>query len=227
MLQKMIYFWVRYVHPSFSTLISTIGTLGLISCSLSLWLLAYLAEEVWEKEAFSFDRTVLLWIHQGANPVLDLLMLSVTKLGNPTVVTPIALAVFLLFWWQRYRQQAILFAIACLGGAILSTGLKLVFNKPRPDLWKPLITETSYSFPSGHALGSVVLYGMTAYLLAERYPHLTRQIYGLAITLILAISFSRLYLGVHWLTDILAGWGVGFLWIIVCVTMQRLRQFNA
>jgi hypothetical protein len=78
MIQTIISFWVRHVHPSLSTLIATIGTLGLISCSLSLWLLAYLAEEVWEKEAFTFDRTVLLWVHQGANPVLDLLMLSIT-----------------------------------------------------------------------------------------------------------------------------------------------------
>ncbi|MBD3880792.1 phosphatase PAP2 family protein [Phormidium tenue FACHB-886] len=227
MLRKLIHFWLHKIYPSLTALIAAIGVVGLGSCLLILWILTHLFEEVWERESFTFDRSVLLWIHQSANPTLDAVMLAVTRLGNPGVVVPATCIVLLLLWWRRYRQEAKLFAIACIGGAVLNRGLKLLFTKPRPELWKRLIDETSFSFPSGHALGSVVLYGMIAYLLATHYPKWAALIYGLAVSLILVISFSRLYLGVHWPTDIIAGWGIGFLWVTICTTMlkpQKLQQ---
>jgi membrane-associated phospholipid phosphatase len=101
-------------------------------------------------------------------------------------------------------------------------GIALTFARPRPLLWPRLIQETSYGFPSGHALGSIVLYGFLAYLLVRRYPGQGRSIYGMAAGLIGAIGFSRLYLGVHYPTDILAGYAVGWLWLMVCVfVLQR------
>ena len=135
--------------------------------------------------------------------------------------------IYYYFWWRRYREEARFFILACLGGFILNTGLKLFFSKPRPELWHQLISEKSFSFPSGHALGSMVLYGFIAHELATHYPRFAKLIYSLTVILIAAIGISRLYLGVHWPTDIIAGYGVGFLWLMICITMlklQRLRQ---
>lgn len=85
-------------------------------------------------------------------------------------------------------------------------------------------TGLSYSYPSGHAMGSMVLYGFLAYILAIHYPRYARLVYSIAAILVMAIGFSRLYLGVHWPTDIIAGYGVGFLWVTLCITMLKLQQ---
>jgi membrane-associated phospholipid phosphatase len=226
MLRQISNFWLRYIHPRLAPLIATIGIVGLASCLLILFVLAKLAEEVLEGDTFAFDTTFLLWLHHFANPNLDHLMLFLTNLGNPSTVVIVAGITVLLLWWRSYREEAKVFVFACLGGLILNTGLKLFFSKPRPELWHRLISEKSFSFPSGHALGSMVLYGFIAYELAIHYPHLSKVIYSLTVILIVAIGVSRLYLGVHWPTDIMAGYGVGFLWLMICITMLKLQRLE-
>ncbi|MCC0178842.1 phosphatase PAP2 family protein [Waterburya agarophytonicola K14] len=227
-MQKWLYrltkFWRRKVHPQLSTLIATVGVTGLLSCLLIIYVLGKLSNEVLEKEAFAFDQTILLWIHSFANPTLDRIMLWVTNLGNPSTVVVIVTISLALLLWRKYYQEAKIFLVDCLGGVILSYGLKLVFSKTRPDLWQSPITETSYSYPSGHALGSTILYGFLAYLLATRYPKFSWLIYAVAGLLIFAIGLSRLYLGVHWPTDIIGGYCIGFLWVVLCITMLRLHK---
>lgn len=226
MLRNGIKFWLRYISPRIETLIATLGIVGLGICLLLLWIVAKLSKEVWEREAFAFDTSFLLWLHQFSSPSLDRIMLFITKLGNPGIVLPIAFITLVILVWKRQWQETQLFVIVCLGGAILNTGLKLIFSKVRPALWHRLITETTYSFPSGHALGSVVLYGAIAYLLARSYPKFSQLIYTLTSGLILAICLSRLYLGVHWPTDIIAGIGIGFLWLTLCVVMLELQNLK-
>jgi undecaprenyl-diphosphatase len=224
---RFLSFWLRHVHPRLVSLITTIGIFGLASCLIILFVVAKIADEVLEKESFAFDRSLLLWIHSFANPNLDRVMLTITRLGNPSIVTTVVLVSLGILWWRHYRQEATIFASACLGAFILNTGLKMFFTKPRPQLWTRLISETSFSFPSGHALGSLVLYGIIAYLLATRYPRSSIFIYSLAVILIAAIGISRLYLGVHWPTDIIAGYGIGFLWLTICITMLKLQKMSA
>ena len=226
MLKRLLKFWLQKIYPSLALLITTVGTVGLGCCLLSIWIMTHLFRELLEQESFAFDKATLLWIHQFANPSLDALMLAVTKLADPEVAIPLVVLTVGLLVWRRCFQEAQIFFIACLGGAILNVGLKLVFSRPRPELWPRLIAETSFSFPSGHALGSVVLYGMIGYLLAQAYPHLSRVICGLTLSLIAAISLSRLYLGVHWPTDIIAGWSIGFLWVMVCITLLKLQDLQ-
>ncbi len=222
MLHKLS-FWLQNIYPRIAPLIATIGTVGLATCLLIVFVLAQLFEEVLDREAFAFDTTLLLWLHQFSNPMLDRIMLIITQLGNPSIVVLVAVVSLALLWLQGYKQEAKVFAIACLGGIILNTGMKLAFSKARPELWHRLITEKSFSFPSGHALGSVVLYGFLAYLLAVGYPKLAWIIYILAVVAIIAIGLSRLYLGVHWPTDIIAGYGIGFLWLRMCILMLQLQ----
>ncbi|MBV6622600.1 MAG: phosphatase PAP2 family protein [Rivularia sp. (in: Bacteria)] len=223
-LRKLIDFWFTHVHPRIASLIATIGIAGLATCLLIIYVLAQLSEDVWEKEAFAFDKTILLWIHQFANPTWDNIMVNITRIGDPTTVVTITIITFVILWWKRYRQEAKVFALNALGGAILSYGLKLAFSKPRPQLWQQIIIEKTYSYPSGHALGSMVLYGFIAYLLASHYPKSAKIIYTFAVVLIGAIGLSRLYLGVHWPTDVIAGYGVGYLWLIFSITMLKLQK---
>lgn len=224
MFRKISAFWLRNINPHLATLITTIGVVGLAICLVLLTVLAWLFQEVLEREAFAFDTSWLLWLHQFANPSRDQIMLTITRLGDPTVVVIIVIVSLGILWWRGKQQEAKIFFIACLGALVLNTGLKLVFGKARPQLWPHLIPETSFSFPSGHALGSLVLYGLLAYLLATNYPKTAKLIYIFAVFLISVIGISRLYLGVHWPTDILAGYGVGFLWLMICITMLKLQK---
>ncbi len=190
--------------------------------SILLLGLCWLCREVWEKESFRFDRRFLLTIHSWSNPTLDTLMLGVTHLGDPECVVTVIIATFVWLGLKRRYRDIVMFTIACLGTFVLNAGLKVFFSRPRPTLWSHLIVETTFSFPSGHAIGSMVLYGMLAYFLARQFPGRSRLIYGLAAGLILSIGWSRLYLGVHWPTDILAGYSMGFLWLMTCITLFRL-----
>jgi membrane-associated phospholipid phosphatase len=221
-LKKLAQLWKQQGHPRLMSFVATAGAVWLGVCLLLLYGLANLAEEVLEQETFTFDETILLWVNQLANPTLDQIMLTVTQLGDPYVVVPLTGIGIVWLWWRWHWRVAAIFAITCIGGAVLSTGLKLFFGKSRPQLWSQLITETSYSFPSGHALGAMVLYGFAAYLLAQRFQAQTGLIYSIAAGLIGSIGFSRLYLGVHWPTDVLAGYSIGFLWISLCIGLFQL-----
>lgn len=227
-MQKVFYrlfdVWTRKVNPRIVSFVAFFGGLWLGACILTLYLLAELSEGVLEREAFAFDKSILLHIHQLANPALDTLMISITRIGDPRTVVPLTIAIFGFLCWKRDRLEANFFALNALGGAVLSYVLKLAFSKPRPELWPHLISEKTFSYPSGHALGSMVLYGFLSYLLASLYPPHAKAFYWIATALIIAIGFSRLYLGVHWPTDIIAGYGIGFLWISVCITLLRLHQ---
>ncbi|MEM8720757.1 MAG: phosphatase PAP2 family protein [Cyanobacteria bacterium P01_G01_bin.39] len=226
MLLKLAKLWRSTVNPKIASLVATIGITGLFSCLLITYVVAEISNEVLEKEAFAFDQTILLWIHSWANPVLDRLMQTITRLNDPDVVSIIAAVALISLLWQRCYPEAKIFVINCAGGVILSYGLKSVFGKVRPDLWQSAIEEVSFSYPSGHALGSTVLYGFLAYLFATRFPHLSLLIYLIAIILIGIIGISRLYLGVHWPTDIIGGYGIGFLWLTFCITMLKLQKMR-
>jgi membrane-associated phospholipid phosphatase len=192
----------------------------LIGYLLILSVVAWLCTEVWEKEAFSLDRSLLLWIHQFANPQLDGVMLFVTALGNPGMIITVFMSTIVWLGMKRRYADGIRFSIACGGGLLINQVMKLFFAKPRPELWTRLISEHSFSFPSGHAVGSMVVYGFIAYILAKDLPVYRRYIYAAASILIMAIGFSRLYLGVHYPTDIIAGYGVGILWLSTCLKVK-------
>ncbi len=216
--------WKKQVHPRIAPFVAFFGAIWLGVCILTVYLLAELSDEVLEREAFAVDRTILLHIHQFASPTLDAIMVGITRIGDPRTVVPLTAIVFCFLWWKRYRTEAKVFALDAFGGVVLSYFLKLAFNKQRPQLWESPIAETTFSYPSGHALGSMVLYGFLSYVFATIYPRYARVFYGVATLLIVAIGLSRLYLGVHWPTDIVAGYGIGFLWISVCIALLRLQQ---
>jgi membrane-associated phospholipid phosphatase len=218
---------MQYFRANCQNLINSLRKQGgwLIVYLLILGIVAWLCTEVWEQEAFSFDRAFLLWLHQFANPQLDRVMLFFTALGDPyTVVTIFLITIAWLSFKRRYAD-AIRFAILCVGGVVINQEMKLFFAKPRPELWQRLITDPTFSFPSGHATGSMVVYGFIAYILAKELYRYKRYIYAIAGIIIMAIGLSRLYLGVHYPTDIIAGYGIGILWLTTCLRLNfRARR---
>jgi undecaprenyl-diphosphatase len=223
MLRKCYQFWLRHINPHITTLIVTIGVVGIASSLSISFILAWLLEEVLEKQAFGFDTAWIYWVHGYANPSLDAMMLTITQLADARVVVVIVALTLGVLWWRNHRSEAKIFAMACLGAFILNNGMKLFFAKPRPHIFPSLISETSFSFPSGHALGGFVMYGFLAYLLSAHFPKFSKSIYTLAVITIAAIGLSRIYIGVHWPTDIIAGYGVGYIWLMLCITMLKLQ----
>lgn len=226
LLKQAVKFWRSHINPKITSLIATVGIVGIISCLLIIYLVAEISDEVLDREAFAFDKTILLWIHSFSNPTLDRIMHAVTSLNNPDFVSIVAFVTLGLLLWKRCYPEAKIFVADCAGGVVLSYGLKSVFGKARPDLWQSAIEEVSFSYPSGHALGSTVLYGFLAYLFATRFPQFAWLIYLTAVLTIAAIGSSRLYLGVHWPTDIIGGYGIGFLWLMFCITMLKLLKMR-
>jgi membrane-associated phospholipid phosphatase len=192
--------------------------------SICLLVLIWLCQKVWHQDSFPLDTGILWDIHRWASPLLDRVMLSITSLGDPEfVVVVIVLSAGWLLWRQRWDEIKIL-ALACLGALILNQGMKMIFTRPRPTLWPSLLHETSFGFPSGHALGSIVLYGLLAYFYAMHHPNHVKGIYIWAVILIGSIGCSRLYLGVHYPTDIIAGYITGWLWLMACIRLLKLQN---
>lgn len=184
-------------------------------CSFIIWAFAALTEEVTEGDTRRFDFAVLHWIGRTFPSWLDEPMRLITALGYYTVVIPLLAAVLLFFYLKGWRLSATLLFVSTVGGIFLTTVLKSVFQRARPDIIHSGYQASGYSFPSGHATVAVGFYGMLTLLLAYRLHGALRWIIvACGVLLVLLIGFSRLYLGVHYLTDVLAGYLSAPLWVI-------------
>jgi undecaprenyl-diphosphatase len=191
----------------------------------SSFLFLKLASEVREGETHAIDQAILLQLRDPtdpSNPIgphwLEIMFRDLTSLGSPTVLALIAGAVVLYLWIDQKPAAARFVAIAIAGGAALEVLLKLGFARPRPELVSHLVDVNSFSFPSGHATMATITYLTLGALLARVQTRRRMKLYilGLAIFLALIVGFSRVYLGVHWPTDVVAGWCVGAAWALGC-----------
>src|SRR4051794_11357652 len=177
---------------------------------------AQITDEVIEGESRRFDTVVLLWIHGHSPDWLGGPMRVVTALGYYWVVIPLFLTAVLGFYLKGRKISAALLAIATVGSVVLTTVLKDVFQRTRPKLFDSGYTASFYSFPSGHATVAVGFYGTLTLLVAWRLRGFWRWAVATAgVILVLLIGFSRLYLGVHYPTDVLAGFLAAPLWVSV------------
>jgi undecaprenyl-diphosphatase len=178
---------------------------------LPLWVFAELADEVHELEQFVFDDPILLRAHALAGPGLDGFFVWVSRIGYEGVV---ALDVLIVAWLLAIRRwrEATFAGIAFVGSALLNIGAKQFFQRDRPTLWESISPEDSFSFPSGHAMGSMTL-AATVVLLAwptrGRWP-----VIALMVAFTLLVGYSRVYQGVHFPSDILAGWTAAAAWVV-------------
>ncbi len=179
---------------------------------LPLWGFAVLVGELHEKDVFAFDSLLLNALHGFATPGRDHFFVLMSKLGYLWGVIP--LDVIILLWLaatKRFRP-GLFFGVAVIGSAILNIAAKTYFARVRPDLWLSIAPETSYSFPSGHAMGSATL--ATAVILLCWRTRARWPITIVATAFALLVSVSRIYLGVHFPSDILAGWLAAIAWVV-------------
>ena len=199
-----------------------------------LWAFVSLADEIGEGETEAFDRAVLLALRNPADvsdPIgplwLEGEMRDITALGGHFVLTFLTLAVIGYLLMAGKRSAALLVFVSVAGGALLGYLLKLGFQRPRPDLVPHGVPVSTASFPSNHAMLSAVVYLTLGTLLARLEARRSIKIYFLTISVILTVlvGISRVYLGVHWPTDVIAGWSVGAAWAmgvwLVALILQR------
>lgn len=200
---------------------------ALLGAGLAMLAFVEIADDVQEGETRAFDERVLLALRTSdpADPVgpgwVESSMLDITALGGFAVLALIVLLACGYLAVIKKWGDAALLLIATLGGTAISEGLKMGFNRPRPDLVAHVVETTSMSFPSGHAMLSAVTYLTLGVLLArtQERKRVRGYILGGAIVLTLLIGVSRVYLGVHWPTDVLAGWCLGAAWALACWIM--------
>jgi membrane-associated phospholipid phosphatase len=185
--------------------------LWFICLLLPLWVFASLVGEMHEKEVFPFDAPALNMLHALATPTLDRFFVLMTRLGYLWGVVPLDLIVLLSLALRRKFRESLFFFIAITGSAVLDIVAKAYFARVRPDLWLSLTPETTYSFPSGHAMGSATL-GVALIILC--WPTRWRwPMTAASLVFVLLVGVSRVYLGVHYPSDILAGWSAAVAWV--------------
>ena len=179
---------------------------------LPLWGFGEMAGEVREAEVFPFDAPILQFARGVARAGFDHAFLLFSKLGYLWGVVPLDVVVVLALALSRKLREGLFAGVAIIGSALLNLGAKHLFARQRPSLWESIAPESTFSFPSGHAMGSMTL-AMVLILLAWQ----TRWRWWVAVPMaafVAMVGLSRVYLGVHYPSDILAGWAVAFAWAV-------------
>lgn len=202
---------------------------GLAVCFAAVAGFAGIAEEMVEREEWdAFDRALATAVGRSVTPAGVSALSAVTHLGDTWLVTALSVAGAAGLWFRRRRILLAGWIAAFAGGALLNLALKAVFRRERPELGEPLIAALGWSFPSGHAMGATVAYGMIAYLLVLRFGRAPAPaIVAAATALVLSVGFSRVYLGVHYLSDILGGFLAGIAWVAVCASAMEIARRHA
>jgi membrane-associated phospholipid phosphatase len=196
----------------------------LVLLTASAWAFGSLAEEVVEGDTH-VDTRLADWLHEHATAGWTDFFERVTWLGNLPVLLAATVVAAAVLARKRETLELRLLLLAAVGAEILTVGLKLGFQRERPFYADPLARESTYSFPSGHATVSLAVYGTLAFIIARHLSNarLRVAVLAAAAVLVLLIGFSRLYLGVHFLTDVIAGFALGLAWVTLCVLLLHLR----
>ena len=202
--------------------------LGLIAAIATLVFFGWLTSEVLEGETRHFDETTRAAVHQLASPLLTTIMRGISLAGSTLVLAIGTTIAVIYFATKKWGREAKLFAVTMIGASLLNVTLKLAFKRPRPVPFFDLTAPETYSFPSGHALTSACFFGALAAILTARIKSRRAQIVIWIVTTVmfLAVGFSRIYLGVHHTTDVIAGFAAAFIWICMVrfVEMQLARR---
>ena len=208
-------------------LVNTVGlelVAGLAILTGSAWIFGWMVEDLAEGDT-KVDTRLADWLHEHASPDLTTFFEAVTRLGNVSTLLVVVLLTSAVLWRKGWIAELQLLVLAGVGAEIITVGLKHGFQRDRPFFSDPLATESSYSFPSGHASVSLAVYGTLGFIAARHLGSRRAQFAVLAGTtvLVLLIGFSRLYLGVHFLSDVIAGYSLGIAWVALCVVLLQLR----
>ena len=192
---------------------------------LALLVLAWLAVSVWSRSAVFLDEPIRSAVHSLASPALTAVMRVLTNLGARAFLIPAGIVAAALLLWNRKRREAALLGAAVTGGTLVSEALKLLFRRARPDPFFGFEAPHSYAFPSGHAVSSVCFYGVLALLLAQtlRSRGARAALWTVAVALAGLVGLSRVYLGVHYPSDVLGGYALAVVWVAAVRALLPIR----
>lgn len=204
--------------------------LVLLALAVLLWGFAALASEMVEGDIHAFDEALLLALRTPgdlADPIgpvwMETVMRDITALGGVVILLVLVLASIAVLVMKGQPRSAVLLVVAVAGGQALSSSIKVVFGRPRPDLVPWGTDALTASFPSGHAMMAAATWLTLAAMLARAEPR--RRLKALYLTLaaliVAAVGVSRVYLGVHWPSDVLAGWALGTAWALLCYSVAQ------
>ncbi|MBM6593805.1 phosphatase PAP2 family protein [Microvirga pudoricolor] len=208
--------------------------LSLLALAVCAWVFIELADYVTEGQTHEWDQAIMLALRNPQNPAdplgpgwLEEAARDITALGGTTILLLVTFAAIVYLLMAGKKAAAVLVFVTVDGGLLLSNGLKMLFDRPRPDLVAHAVRVYTASFPSGHAMLSAVVYLTLGALLTRIVKRRRIKVFfmGLAIFLTLMVGSSRVYLGVHWPSDVLAGWCVGAAWASLCwfIALQLQR----
>jgi membrane-associated phospholipid phosphatase len=175
------------------------------------------------------DEAALRWLATHRSPAFDKLMLEATTLGDGIVIVMVVATTSVFLWLTHHRWSVFILVVGVIGGKVLNTALKLGYDRTRPSVVEAIDTVSSPSFPSGHAMGAMIAYGSVAYLVSrlEPTPRMRTATWLIAGALILLIGISRVYLGVHYPSDVIAGFLAGLAWLaLVASSVTALGYFS-
>lgn len=226
-LYSTLRFIARHVRGFWAAIIAFLG-LGLAAGAAATALFAVVATAVERGFTEQVDGVVLQWVAARRTPVWDFVMLEITTLGNGLVVTVLVGVVSLFLWLTHHRWSVYILVVGVIGGMILNNVLKTLFGRPRPTIIEPVDHVLTLSFPSGHAMTAIIAYGAVAYLVGRLEPTaaLRRATWLTAAIVVLAIGISRIYLGVHYPSDVFGGFVAGVAWLaFVAASVKAVHYF--
>jgi len=222
----------RFVHARFSPeevlgLHLTLGILILIGAS---WLFAAIAEDVVNKEQLTeIDVDVTQAVQSRASRALTTAMLVITHAHSTPAGFLIASLIVAYFLRNRLKSWALAFSLSVGGGMLLNVSLKNLFQRARPTFDDPILTFTSYGFPSGHTMLATTLYGVLCVFLISRVRSWLLRLLAIIVAALLIglVGFSRIYLGAHYLSDVMAAMVEGLAWVALCLTaVHTMRRWK-
>ena len=205
-------------------------TVGLAISLASLWLFLSLTEDVIHHDAITnFDLAALDWIRAHRTPAGYIVARSISAIGDPRVIVSVGLIGVVILAARARWLFVEGWVIALIGGEALNQFLKRLIHRPRP-LQSSILSSQSWSFPSGHAMVSLIAYGMLAYVLVVLGSWSFRRRVDIALgatLVILLIGWSRIYLGVHYVSDVIGGYVAGSIWLAACISgMEVARRWS-
>jgi undecaprenyl-diphosphatase len=196
---------------------------GFLVCLLGVIAFGLLADEMGDGNTSWFDAVVRDGINSVATPILTQLAIFFSFVGDWPFLTFLGLTIFGVLLYFKWKREAVIFFITNIGELVLNISLKAIYQRTRPEPLFEYALPNSYSFPSGHALGAICFFGILAWTLAANAETARAKgaIYAAAAMLVLSIGLSRIYLGVHFPSDVVAGYLVGLVWTLTVVSADR------
>ncbi|HEY7860995.1 MAG TPA: phosphatase PAP2 family protein [Gemmatimonadaceae bacterium] len=206
--------------------------IGLTVCVLTCWLFAAILDSVEEKDVLVHrDLALASWFHLNGTPLGDRFFAIVSLCGSPVAMAILFFAAVAYLWKRHHPTLLTAWVLSFVGGTLLDFAMKEIIRRPRPEFAALFLHGNSWSFPSGHSMGSLIGYSMLAYTIIHLRPVQSTgarvAIWAGAAIMIALVGYSRLYLAVHFLSDVVAGYTLGVLWLAVCFTGLHLVNRRA